>query len=194
VGRVPATHRTDNLGAARFGGPDGGGRFGAHYLALMRHYGLQPTTNTPEQSNENGDVEQAHYRIKERMEQALLLRGSRDFASRRAYEAFVTDIFRSRNQNRRQRLEAELAVMQPLPAERLHDYRDTAVGVSRWSTVQVANNTYSVPSRLIGHEVTARLYANHVEIHYAGQSVERMERLRSRERGPSSRARSASSP
>ncbi len=180
VGRVPATHRTDNLGAAKFGGPDGGGRFGAHYLGLMRHYGLQPTTNTPEQSNENGDVEQAHYRIKERMEQALLLRGSRDFTSRRAYDAFVTDIFSSRNQNRSQRLEAELAVMRPLPGQRLHDYRDTEVGVSRWSTVQVANNTYSVPSRLIGHEVTARIFANHVEIRYAGQSVERMERLRSR--------------
>ena len=177
LGRAPATHRTDNLGAAKFGGQQDGDRFGAHYRALMRHYGMEPTTNNPEQSNENGDVEQSHYRIKQRVDQALLLRGSRDFSSRRIYETFLQEICSSRNQNRSQRLEAELSAMRPLPDQRLEDYRDYAVPVHRWSTVQVANNTYSVPSRLIGHEVIARLYANQVEIRYGGQCVEVMGRL-----------------
>jgi hypothetical protein len=181
VGRVPVTHRTDNLGAAKYGGVDEAG-FGAHYMALMRHYGLKPTRNNPEQSHENGDVEQANYRIKERVEQALLLRGSREFVSRRDYDSFLKAIFSGRNRNRSQRLEAELAVMAPLPQRRLEDYRDYEVGVSRWSTIQVAHNTYSVPSRLIGHEVTARLYANQVEIRYGGQCVQQMERLGGRGR------------
>ena len=42
----------------------------------------------------------------------------------------------------------------------------------------MAHNTYSVPSRLIRHQVTARLYADHAEIYFAGQCICSMERLR----------------
>src|SRR5438552_11221079 len=54
----------------------------------------------------------------------------------------------------------ELAVMKPLSACRLEDYREYGVPVGPWSTVRVGHNTYSVPSRLIRHEVVARLYAD----------------------------------
>jgi hypothetical protein len=178
LGGVPAEHhRTDNLSAATFKGAERR-EFNESYMALMRHYGLTPTKNQPGKSNENGDVEQAHYRIKERLDQALLLRGSRDFSSRRQYDEFLQKIFRARNLNRRQRLEEERAVLKPLPTYRLEDYREWRVMVCGRSTVQVAKNTYSVPSRLIGYEVTARLHADRVEVYFAGQCVSQMERLR----------------
>ncbi|MDA2931297.1 IS21 family transposase, partial [Acidobacteria bacterium AH-259-O06] len=177
LGGVPERHQTDHLGAATFGGKERED-FGAYYLALMRHYGITPTRNNAGRANENGDVEQAHYRIKERIDQALLLRGSRDFISRGAYHDFLRKIFMARNRNRSQRLEAEVAVLRRLPAYRLNDYRQYRVAVSAWSTVRVAHNTYSVPARLIRHEVTARLYAEHVEIFFAGQCVCSMQRLR----------------
>ena len=47
----------------------------------------------------------------------------------------------------------------------------------KWSTVQVASRTYSVPSRLIGKEVRIRLYADWVEVYYRDNLVERMERV-----------------
>jgi hypothetical protein len=50
--------------------------------------------------------------------------------------------------------------------------------VRRWSTVRVGGRLYSVPSRLIGHEVEVRQYANIVEVYYRGQLVETMPRLR----------------
>src|SRR5262249_11473787 len=68
--------------------------------------------------------------------------------------------------------------LKPLPPYRLDDHRDYKVPVGIWSTVRVAHNTYSVPSRLIRHEVTARVHANHIEIHFAGQRVCSMDRLR----------------
>jgi len=179
LGRVPSTHRTDHLGAAMLGGLERED-FGEHYMALMRHYGVTPTKNNPGNSNENGDVEQAHYRIKEKVEQALLLRGSRDFLTRGDYDGFLRNIFASRNKNRRKRLEEELAVMKALPNYRLNDYREYRVPVNGWSTVQVAHNTYSAPSRLIRHEVIARLYADRVEIRFAGQCVATMDRIRGR--------------
>ena len=57
------------------------------------------------------------------------------------------------------------------------EYANYQAGVRKWSTVQVAGRTYSVPSRLIGKEVRIRLYADWVEVYYKGNLVERMERV-----------------
>ena len=48
------------------------------------------------------------------------------------------------------------------------------------SLIHADRNTYSVPSRLIGEKVEARLYVEHVEVWYAQQEVERFPRLRGR--------------
>ena len=178
LGRVPAGHhRTDNLSAATFKGSERR-EFNEAYMALMRHYGIQPTKNQPGKSNENGDVEQSHYRLKERVDQALLMRGSRDFASRGEYEEFLRKIICDRNLGRSKRMQEELAVMNPLPANRLNDYREFKVPVNPGCTIRVAKNVYSAPSRLIRYEVIVRLYAERVEIYFAGQRVAEMERLR----------------
>lgn len=180
MGRVPAGHhRTDNLSAATFKGEERR-EFTESYMGLMRHYGMTPTKNQPGKSNENGDVEQSHYRIKERIDQALLLRGSRDFADRGEYNDFLRKLIHRRNLGRSKRFQEELAVMKPLPATRLNDYREYKVPVSDWSTVQIAHNTYSAPSRLRRYEVTARLHAERVELYFAGQCVANMGRLRGR--------------
>jgi len=49
--------------------------------------------------------------------------------------------------------------------------------VRKWSTIQAAGRTYSVPSRLIGKEVKIRLYSDHLEVYYKGHLVERMARV-----------------
>ena len=143
---------------------------------------MRPSKNHPGEAHQNGDVEQSHYRVKERVNQALLLRGSRGFSGRAEYEDFLRGIFESKNQERRQQVAEELSVLAPLPTRRLEDYREYKLRVSAWSTIQVAHNTYSAPSRLSRHEVMARLYADRVEIHYAGQCVAEMERLRGKGR------------
>jgi len=178
LGRVPTGHhRTDNLSAATFKGEERR-EFNDAYTALMRHYGIKPTKNQPGKSNENGDVEQAHNRLKERVDQALLLRGSRDFTNRGEYEAFLHKIIGDKNLGRSKRLEEEMAMMNPLPTYRLIDYREFKMPVSLWSTIRVAKNTYSAPSRLMRYEVVVRLHAERVEIYFAGQRVAEMERLR----------------
>ena len=54
----------------------------------------------PEEPNENGDAEQSHRRFKENVEQALLLRGSRDFPCREAYQRFLRELAANRNAGR----------------------------------------------------------------------------------------------
>ena len=68
--------------------------------------------------------------------------------------------------------------MGPLPLTRLSEHRTERIGVSVFSTIRAANNVYSVPSRLIGERVEVRLYAETVEVFYAGERVCAMERLR----------------
>ena len=171
VGGVPQVHRTDNLSAAvHVLDLRGRKQFTDRYLALIAHYGMQPTTNTPGQAHENGDVEQAHFRFKQAVDQALRVRGHRDFADRVAYAQFLAELVRQRNRTRQVRWEAEQAALRPLPATPLAPCRELRVTVGRFSTIQVLRNTYSVPSRLIGTSLTVRVRAETLEL-YVGTTL-----------------------
>jgi hypothetical protein len=165
VGGVPEHHRTDNLSAAvQAIEPDGQRRWTDRYLALMSHYGMTSSTNQPGEAHENGDVEQAHHRFKEAVDQALRARGARDFADRASYVAWLQELVRKRNQTRHLRWETELAILRPLPTSPLHPCRELPVTVTRFSTIRVLHNTYSVPSRLIGVTLTVRVRAETLEL------------------------------
>jgi len=171
ISGVPEQHRTDNLSAAIHPLSDTDrAQWTTRYTALMAHYGIEPTTNTPGEANENGDVEQAHYRFKQALDQALRLRGSRDFDSRAAYARFLHDLVRGRNQTRQLRWERERAALRPLPALPLNPCRELRLTVSPFSTITVLRNTYSVPSRLIGTTVLVRVRAETLEL-YVGTSL-----------------------
>lgn len=171
VGGVPEHHRTDNLSAAvQAIESDGQRRWTDRYLALMAHYGMTPSTNTAGEAHENGDVEQAHHRFKEAADQALRARGSRDFADRASYVAWLQELTRKRNQTRQLRWVTEQDTLRPLPTAPLHPCRELPVTVTRFSTIRVLHNTYSVPSRLIGVTLTVRVRAETLEL-YVGTTL-----------------------
>ena len=182
LGGVPAQHRTDQLSAAVHQ-LDAAGRhdFTVRYQALMAHYGMQATTNTAGEAHQNGDVEQSHHRFKLAVDQALRVRGSRDFADRSAYQRFLQELVRQRNLTRQQRFAVEQPALRPLPAAPLAPCRELRVTVSRFSTIHVLNNTYSVPSRLIATTLTVRLHAETVEAYVGTQVVCVMPRLSGRQ-------------
>jgi len=164
IGGVPSLHRTDHLTAAvQQGGTAGKEDFTQRYQALMAHYGMQPTWNNTGVAHENGDVEQSHHRFKQAVDQALRVRGSRDFPTRAVYEHFLHELVRNRNLNRTVRFATEREALRPLPATALAPCKELRVTVSRFSTIQVLGNTYSVPSRLIGTTLTLRVRAETLE-------------------------------
>ena len=177
LGGVPQAHQTDCLSAAvhKLDHPED---FTDRYEALMRHYGVEARKTNPSSPHENGDVEQRHYRLVKAMEQSLLLRGSRDFASREEYETFLGKLLTQLNAGRQEKRAEEMAVLRALPARRTEDYKRVDVGVSRFSTIHVSHNTYSVHSRLIGAQVQVRLYADHLDVYLAQRHLERIPRLR----------------
>jgi hypothetical protein len=174
---APRRHRTDQLSAAVHQMPHRD-LFTQRYQALLAHYGVEAERIGVACPNENGDVEQSHHRFKRAVEQALLLRGSCDFADRGEYERFLREIFGQRNAGRRARFEEERAVLRPLPGHRLETRRRLVVRVGQGSTIRVAHNTYSVHSRLIGETVTVRLGAEDLEIWYGQRQVDQFPRLR----------------
>ncbi len=181
LGCVPQSHRTDRLSTAvkRADCPE---EFTQRYRALLNHYDLLAEATNAESPHENGDCEQRHHRFKRAVEQALLLRDSRDFESREEYAAFLKKLFSQLNAGRRERFNDELKVMKPLPARRLEACKRLKVKVGPSSTVRVLHNVYSVDSRLIGESVEARVYMEHLEIRYAQRLVDRLPRIRGAEK------------
>jgi transposase len=177
LGGVPKYHRTDNLTSAvnPVGSPE---IFTANYRGLAKHYGLESHKIQPGCPNENGDIEKRHDRLKKTVDQALMLRGSRDFASRDDYEQFLQKLFDQLNSGRRERFKEELVLLHRLPRKRHDDYTEIKCTVTRFSTIRVLKNSYSQHSRLIGERLKARVYADHIEVWYAQRRIEVLPRLR----------------
>ena len=171
-------HQTDRLTTAVRATTDAA-EFTQAYRGLLRHYGMEPKATQANSPHENGDVEQRHYRFKRAVEQALLLRGSRDFDARAAYEEFLTSIFDQLNAGRKERFTEEKARLRSLPAHRLEAFSPLPdITVTGGSTITVKKNVYSVHSRLIGEKVQVKLYPETVEVWYAQRCLHTIPRLR----------------
>ncbi len=178
IGGVPRQHRTDHLGAAIHPlDADGRAQAKRRYDLLMAHYGLEPTTNNLGVAHENGDVEQEHRQFKRAVDQALRARGSREFADRPSYARFLQNLIKQRNLRRQERWLEEREALRPLPAAPLELCREVRVPVSRFSTIQVLRNTYSVPSRLIGTTLLVRVHSETLEVYRATTRLLTMPRL-----------------
>lgn len=176
LGGVPKRHRTDNLSAAVNNLKNK--EFTENYKALLSHYEINGVNINPRRPNENGDVEVSHSHFKNAVDQTLMLRGSRDFQNLEEYEAFLQQVFDELNESRSDRFQEEKNNFNNLPNDRLDDFRVFSLKVSKYSTINILNNVYSVPSRLIKENIKVKLYMDHLEIIYGGKRVDTFKRLR----------------
>src|SRR5258708_13213113 len=91
---------------------------------------MEPTRNNRGVAHENGSIESPHGLLKQAIEDALLLRGSRDFDDLQAYRRFVDEVVGRRNARDRKRLDLERSSLQSLPQRRTPDYEVTIVPVT----------------------------------------------------------------
>ena len=170
AGGAPQEHRSDSLSAA-FKNLTEEEDFTARYTALLDHYGMAGTRNNRGVSHENGSVESAHRYLKEAIEQALLLRGHRDFEDRALYEAFVRETVMRRNRRNAAAFRIEREQLQELPVRRTTDFVEEEARVTRCGTFTVRAILYSAPSRLIGHRLKVRLYSDRLDCYLSGALV-----------------------
>ena len=183
---VPEYLQTDNTTAATHnpGGGEGTGKrkrpFNAEYEELVSHFGIKPRTIAVRKSEQNGDVEALHAGLKNRLEQRLLLRGSRDFDSVAGYESWLEEVYEEANRYRGKKVEEELRQMRPLQARFLPEYKELTAPVKSGSTINIMRNIYSVPSRLMREKVKVRVYENRLEVYYKDVYQFTVERLSGR--------------
>jgi len=164
LGSVPVQHRSDSLSAAfRNLDRDAEADLTRRYEDLCAHYGMTPTRNNAGVAHENGSIESAHGHLKRAIEDALLLRGARDFDDLAAWRRFVDEIVGRRNAGKAKRIDQERAALKPLPPRRTADYEEVLVCVTSSSGFTLRKVFYSVPSRLIGHRLRIRLYDDRLD-------------------------------
>lgn len=177
LGGVPEEHRTDSLSAA-FNNLAEQEELTKRYADLCSHYGLRATRCNPGQSNENGSIESRNNSLKNALEQALCLRGTRSFDTRADYETFVDTIVQRMNARALKFLVAERAMLKPLPVRRTAEFEEIPARVSKYAIFTLKGVLYSVPSQLIGHRLMVRQYAQHIEGWLGGQCVVSLPRAR----------------
>jgi len=172
LGGAPIEHRSDSLSAAfRNLERDAVEDLTHRYEALCEHYGMTPTRNNRGVAHENGSIEGPHAHLKMALQQALLLRGSGDFADLDAYRRFVDEVVGRANAGRRKALEIEQAKLKPLPSRRTDDFEEELVTVTSSGGFILRRVFYTAPSRLIGHRLRVRLYDDRLECFLGGTLV-----------------------
>lgn len=184
LGGTPQEHRTDSLSAAfrnltRAARED----LTTRYEDLCRHYGMHPTRNNRGVAHENGSIEGPHGHLKQAIADGLLLRGSRDFDDLAAYRAFIDELVSRRNTRQRARIDAERALLRPLPKGRTQDFEEVLVQVTSSGGFTLRKVFYTVPSRLIGHRLRVRLYDDRLELFVGGTPVLTVSRGRASAKG-----------
>jgi hypothetical protein len=171
LGGAPRNHRSDSLEAA-FRNLDADARedLTRRYDALCAHYGMEPTRNNRGVAHENGSIESPHGHLKSAVRDALLMRGTNDFADLAAYRGFIDEVVSRKNVRYAKRI-AERPMLLPVPGQRTCDHEETVVTVTSSGGFTLRTVFYTVPSRLIGHRLRARLYDDRVDLFMGGSPL-----------------------
>ena len=160
LGKVPRVLQTDNSSSAthRIQKNKSERDFNKKYLSFLEHFDVEAQTTNVACPNENGTVESLNCDLKRRLNQALILRASRDFESQESYQVFLETVLNKANEPRLTKLTDELFMMQDAPPIRLPEYHEEICKVSKSSLVSLQKTVYSMPSVYIGSELRFRLF------------------------------------
>lgn len=185
LGGVPQEHRTDSLSAA-FKNLDRSAQADLtdRVDALCRHYGMIPSRNNKGVAHENGAIEGPHGHLKRAIEDALIMRGSRDFGDLDAYRRFIDEVVGRSNARNAKRIDVERASLRSLPARRTTDHEEITVRVTSSGGFLLRKVFYTVPSRLIGHQLRVRLYDDRLDLFLGATFLLKLPRARATRHGP----------
>lgn len=184
LGGVPQEHRTDSLSAAyRNLDANAAADVTLRYDAFCAHYGMLASRNNPGEAHENGAVEAQNNHLKVALDQALILRGSRDFAELDDWKRFVDELVARRNRRREAAVRTEMAALRPLPIRRTTDFTEVVSRVTKTGGFLVHAVFYSAPSQLIGKRLRVHVYDDRIEAFLGATRVVTHPRQRGRRDG-----------
>jgi hypothetical protein len=176
IGGTPCRVRCDSLTAA-VDNLSCDRQFQTNYRSLLDHFGVNGHRINVRAAHENGDCESSHGHFKDYVDQQLRLRCDRDFESLDEWKDFLQQCIAKRNNAREIHFRKEQAELAPLPPQEFPIYTQAEMTVRSNSILTIKQNRYCVPSTLIGLSVHVRIYADSIEIWYAGKKQFDMPRL-----------------
>jgi transposase InsO family protein len=178
LGGSPREHRTDSLSAAfKNLSKDDADDVTKSYREFCGYYKMVATRNNRGVSHENGSIESPHGHVKRRIVQALMLRGSHDFADVKSYQDWIDTVVSNHNRRNAKEVEFERQSLQKLPLYKTTDFTEVVVKVHCSSTIEIQRVIYSVPSRLIGEMLRAHLYQDRIDLCFGSTKVLTLKRL-----------------
>ena len=111
------------------------------------------------------------------------MRASHDFDDLTAYRGFIDEIVGRRNARHAKRIDVERAALQKLPGWRTCDYEEVIVRVTSSGGFTLRKVFYTVPSRLIGHQLRVRLHDDRLDVFIGGTQLMTLERGRAHPSG-----------
>jgi len=184
LGGVPQEHRTDSLSAAyRNLGAEAAADITGRYDNFCSHYGLLASRNNPGEAHENGSIEAHNNHLKVALDQALILRGSRDFPDLASWRRFVDEVVARRNRRREAAVRIEMSALKPLPVRRTTDFTEVVARVTKTGGFLVHSVFYSAPSQLIGQRLRVHVYDDRIEAFLGATHVVTHPRRRGRDDG-----------
>jgi transposase InsO family protein len=185
LGGVPEEHRTDSLSAA-FKNLEQSAQddLTDRVDALCSHYGMTPSRNTKGVAHENGSIEGPHGHLKRAIDDALIMRGSRDFDDLAGFRRFIDEVVGRINARNAKRIDVERASLKPLPARRTTDYEEVTVRVTSSGGFLLRKVFYTAPSRLIGHQLRVRIYDDRLDLFLGATFLVTLPRARATRHGP----------
>ncbi len=137
----------------------------ARYDGAVRSLRHGPTRNNRGIATRTAAIESPHGHLKEAIEQALLLRGSRDFDDLTAYRGFIDEIVGRRNaRNAKRHRHSSAEHCRRCRSAARTDYEETIVPSPRRGSFTLrARSSTRAPSRLIGHRLKVRLYDDRLD-------------------------------
>ena len=169
LGGVPQSLRTDSLSAAYCNlSREEREDFTKSFEALVDHYGMQATRNNRGVAHENGAIESPHGHLKRMIDQALMLRNSRDFKDEASYREWIRELIRRANRERQPRLDEDLRALRPLPAGRPKTWKEFNVLIKDSGLITVDKVVYALEQKWIGQRLRIHLFDDRLEL-FEGQ-------------------------
>jgi len=179
VGKTPQILQVDNSSAATHRPcKDKKKRiFNHEYLEVLKYYGIHAQKTNIAKPNENGVVESQNGHLKNKIKQALTIRGGKAFKNLKEYESFINIVIDKANHRRKEKLTEEFSSLVNIPIRPLPEYQEEYVNIRNRSTAYIKKVTYSVPSRLIGTKLKARIYEDKIDLFSGADLVFSMPRM-----------------
>lgn len=178
VGKAPQILQVDNSSAATHRPCKNKKKrdFNDEYIQILDYYGIKAQKTNIASPNENGVIESQNGHLKNKIKQALTIRGNKKFNNINDYECFIKGVIDKANLKRKIKLEEEFPQLVKIPTKPLPEYQEEYIFIRNRSTANIKKVIYSVPSRLIGSKLKARIYEHQIDLYSASSCVFSMPR------------------